>query len=94
MGVYYDPDKSKIVRWFSQFRSAAVQAGGKLRLSYVIWQEILCPQWVLEIVSKTPGGEYDDKMASMPRLECCTISSTIPTTGSGTSTIGLRSTVW
>jgi hypothetical protein len=32
-------------------------------LSYVVWQENnIVPQWALEVVSKTPGGEYDDKM--------------------------------
>lgn len=34
------------------------------RLSYVLWQESVVPQWVLEVVvSQTPGGEYGDKMS-------------------------------
>ena len=42
---------------------------GKLRLSYVIWQEDnIVPQWVLEIVSKTPGGEYDEKVAKYAQI--------------------------
>ena len=32
---------------------------GKLRLSYVVWQEGVMPQWVLEVVSQKPGGEYE-----------------------------------
>lgn len=70
MGVYYDPDKSAIVP--DGFLSLGVQRfkqGGKLRLSYVMWQENnIVPQWVLEIVSKTPGGEYDDKMAKYAEI--------------------------
>ena len=70
MGVYYDPDKSAIVP--DGFLSLGVQRfkqGGKLRLSYVIWQEHnIVPQWVLEVVSKTPGGEYDDKMAKYAEI--------------------------
>jgi Uma2 family endonuclease len=64
MGVYYEPDKAAIVP--DGFLSLGVErykARGKLRLSYVLWQENdIVPQWVLEVVSKTPGGEYDDKM--------------------------------
>jgi hypothetical protein len=42
---------------------------GKLRLSYVLWQENnIVPQWVLEVVSKTPGGEYDEKMTKYAQL--------------------------
>jgi Uma2 family endonuclease len=57
MGVYYEPDKSAIVP--DGFLSLGVErykARGKLRLSYVLWQEHnIVPQWVLEVVSKTPG---------------------------------------
>jgi hypothetical protein len=64
MGVYYEPDKAAIVP--DGFLSLGVErykARAKLRLSYVLWQENdIVPQWVLEVVSKTPGGEYDDKM--------------------------------
>jgi hypothetical protein len=38
-----------------------VRPNGKLRLSYVLKQEKVMPQWVLEVVSKQPGGEYDEK---------------------------------
>lgn len=36
--------------------------GKDLRLSYVLWQEGVMPQWVLEIVSDKPGKEYGKKM--------------------------------
>jgi len=36
--------------------------GGKSRRSYVVWEENeIVPIFVLEIVSWTPGGEYDEK---------------------------------
>jgi hypothetical protein len=45
------------------------KARGKLRLSYVLWQENnTVPPWVLEVVSKTPGGEYDDKMTKYAQI--------------------------
>ena len=36
-----------------------VRQGSKLRKSYVVWQEGVMPQWVLEVVSQKPGGEYE-----------------------------------
>ena len=36
-----------------------VRENSKLRKSYVAWQEGVMPQWVLEVVSQKPGGEYD-----------------------------------
>jgi Uma2 family endonuclease len=70
MGVYYEPDKAAIVP--DGFLSLGVErykARGKLRLSYVLWQEHnIVPQWVLEVVSKTPGGEYDDKMTKYAQI--------------------------
>ncbi len=70
MGVYYEPDKSAIVP--DGFLSLGVErykARGKLRLSYVLWQENnTVPQWVLEVVSKTPGDEYDDKMTKYAQI--------------------------
>jgi Uma2 family endonuclease len=64
LGVYYDPDQPAIGP--DAFLSLGVQRfrpNGKLRLSYIIPRENgIVPQWVLEIVSQTPGGEYDDKM--------------------------------
>jgi Uma2 family endonuclease len=70
LGVYYDPNKSAIGP--DGFLSLGVQRfrpSGKLRLSYVIWQENnVVPQWVLEIVSKTPGGEYSNKMTKYAEI--------------------------
>lgn len=43
--------------------------GNNLRKSYVTWEENgVVPRFVLEVVSQTPGGEYDDKMAIYARL--------------------------
>jgi len=70
MGVYYEPDKAAIVP--DGFLSLGVErykARGKLRLSYVLWQEHnIVPQWVLEVVSKTPGNEYDEKMTKYAQI--------------------------
>lgn len=66
MGVYYDLKKPAIVP--DSFLSLAVerrQQSGELRLSYVVWQEWIVPSLVLEVVSKTPGSEYDDKMKTL-----------------------------
>jgi len=70
MGVYYEADKAAIVP--DAFLSLGVERfkpNGKLRLSYVLWQENnIVPQWALEVVSKTPGSEYDDKMTKYAQL--------------------------
>lgn len=43
--------------------------GGKSRKSYVVWEESgVVPTLVLEIVSLTPGGEYDEKMQIYAKL--------------------------
>lgn len=43
--------------------------GNQLRKSYVVWEENqIVPIFALEIVSQTPGGEYDEKMAIYARL--------------------------
>ncbi|MBW4419925.1 MAG: Uma2 family endonuclease [Myxacorys californica WJT36-NPBG1] len=43
--------------------------GGKSRKSYVLWEEQdIPPILVLEMVSHTPGGEYDDKLNIYTRL--------------------------
>ncbi|MBV8887866.1 MAG: Uma2 family endonuclease [Chroococcidiopsidaceae cyanobacterium CP_BM_RX_35] len=63
LGIYYDRDQPAIGP--DAFLSLGVPRRKKVsgRLSYVVWQENnIVPQWVLEVVSKTPGGEYDDKM--------------------------------
>ena len=44
--------------------------GGKSRKSYVVWEETdeTVPKLALEIVSWTPGGEYDEKVDIYTRL--------------------------
>lgn len=43
--------------------------GGKSRRSYVVWEEQgVVPVLALEMVSQTPGGEYDEKKNSYARL--------------------------
>jgi Uma2 family endonuclease len=70
MGVYYEPDQAAIVPdGFLSLEVERFKASGKLRLSYVLWQENnIVPQWVLEVVSKTPGGEYDEKMTKYAQI--------------------------
>jgi Uma2 family endonuclease len=63
MGIYYDPiTKESIVP--DGFLALGVELnkseGG--RLSYVLWEENYeIPKLALEVVSKTPNGEYDEK---------------------------------
>ena len=62
VGWYYDPDKSAIAP--DGFLCLGVQRvlQPNLRLSYVAWQENgVVPILALEVVSKTPGGEYKQK---------------------------------
>jgi Uma2 family endonuclease len=43
--------------------------GGESRRSYVVWEENeIVPILAIEIVSWTPGGEYDDKLAIYAKL--------------------------
>lgn len=42
---------------------------GQLRDSYIVWEENnVVPIWVLEVVSKTYGGEYDQKLRDYAQL--------------------------
>jgi Uma2 family endonuclease len=62
LGVYYDPDRPAIgPDGFLSLGVQRVRPENKLRLSYIVAQELVTPQWVLEIVSKQPGGEYGEK---------------------------------
>jgi Uma2 family endonuclease len=61
-GWYYDPDESAIAP--DGFLCLGVQRVREpnLRLSYVAWEENgVVPIFALEVVSKTPGGEYKKK---------------------------------
>lgn len=43
--------------------------GGKSRKSYAVWEESgVVPILALEMVSQTPGGEYDEKLAIYAKL--------------------------
>lgn len=69
LGVYYDPSRPAVGP--DALLSLGVplyRPNEDLRLSYVIWQEGVVPQWVLEIVSKKPGKEYDKKMKLYAQL--------------------------
>ena len=62
VGWYYDPDKSAIAP--DGFLCLGVPAVREpnLRLSYVTWEENeVVPILALEVVSKSPGGEYKKK---------------------------------
>jgi len=69
MGVYYHPEKPAIVP--HGFLSLGVQRilGERLRLSYLLWAEnYIPPILTLEVVSKTPGGEYKRKKREYARM--------------------------
>ncbi len=45
-----------------------VRPNDKLRLSYLVYREGVMPQWVLEVISKKLGKEYDDKFRKYAEL--------------------------
>jgi len=62
LGIYPDPYKSAIAPdAFLSLGVERVRENSKLRLSYLVYQEKVTPQWVLEVVSQKPGGEYSTK---------------------------------
>jgi len=72
MGVYHTTGLNPRVPIVPDaFLSLGVERvkGNNLRKSYVTWEENgVVPRFVLEVVSQTPGGEYDDKMTIYARL--------------------------
>lgn len=69
MAWYYDPEQPPIVP--DGFLSLGVPRikGEHLRLSYVTWEENgIIPLLAIEVVSKTPGGEYKRKKIEYARL--------------------------
>jgi Uma2 family endonuclease len=71
MAVYHDTGLNpKVPVVPDAFLSVGVERRkeGKSRPSYVVWEEGNIPIWVLEFVSKTPGGEYDEKLAIYAKL--------------------------
>ncbi|MBE9118817.1 Uma2 family endonuclease [Lusitaniella coriacea LEGE 07157] len=72
MGIYYatgvNPRVPIVSDAFLSFGVERLKASG-LRNSYVVWEEKgIVPSFVLEVVSKTPGGEYDEKMVKYAQL--------------------------
>ena len=63
MGIYYDPEKATDVIVPDGFLSIGVPRiiDEDLRLSYVLWDELVIPTMVLEVVSKNRRGEYTQK---------------------------------
>jgi Uma2 family endonuclease len=62
LGLYHDVKKPAIgPDAFLSLGVPRVRPSNKLRLSYIVEREQVMPQWVLEVVSKKPGGEYDTK---------------------------------
>jgi Uma2 family endonuclease len=62
LGIYPAPYEKAIgPDGFLSLGVERVRPQGKLRLSYVVYNEKVMPQWVLEVVSRQPGGEYSTK---------------------------------
>lgn len=73
MGIYHTTGASPRVPVVPDaFLSLGVprrEAGNQSRKSYVVWEEGgIVPTLTLEIVSWTPGGEYDDKLMIYQQL--------------------------
>ncbi|NEP02367.1 MAG: Uma2 family endonuclease [Symploca sp. SIO2E9] len=72
MGIYHTTGVSPFVPVVPDgFLSLGVERhrGGSQRKSYVVWEENgVVPIFVLEVVSRTPGGEYDTKMTIYANL--------------------------
>ncbi|MGC8714777.1 MAG: Uma2 family endonuclease [Leptodesmis sp.] len=72
MGIYHTTGANPRVPVIPDaFLSLGVERrkGGKARKSYVMWEEAnIPPILTLEVVSQTPGGEYEEKMEIYARL--------------------------
>ena len=72
MGIYHTTGVNPLVPIVPDgFLSLNVERrkGGNSRSSYVVWEENnIPPILTLEVVSRTPGGEYDQKMQIYQRL--------------------------
>lgn len=69
MGIYYAPSRPPLVP--DGFLSLGVERfiGEEGRLSYVLWEEDgIVPTLALEVVSKTYGGEYEQKKTDYAKL--------------------------
>jgi Uma2 family endonuclease len=63
MGIYYNPEQPTDVIVPDGFLSIGVPRiiDSDLRLSYVLWDELVIPTMILEVVSQTRRGEYTKK---------------------------------
>lgn len=72
MGVYHTTGVSPFVPVVPDgFLSLGIERykDGKTRKSYVVWEEKgIVPSLILEIVSSTPGGDYETKMSIYAKL--------------------------
>jgi Uma2 family endonuclease len=69
LGIYPAPGVAPIgPDAFLSLGAARVRENNQLRLSYLVYRENVMPQWVLEVVSKQPGGEYDVKFQQYAQL--------------------------
>ncbi|MGK7941149.1 MAG: Uma2 family endonuclease [Crocosphaera sp.] len=70
MGIYYDPENPTDVIVPDGFLSVGVPRiiDSDLRLSYVLWDELVIPTMVLEVVSQTRRGEYTQKKEEYAKM--------------------------
>ena len=70
MGIYYDPENPTDVIVPDGFLSIGVPRiiDEDLRLSYVLWDELVIPTMVLEVVSKNRRGEYTQKKEDYAKI--------------------------
>ena len=69
LGLYPSPNEAALVPdGFLSLGVERIRENNKLRLSYLVYREKVMPQWVLEVVSRTPGGEYDEKFSRYAEL--------------------------
>ena len=69
-GIYYDPENPTDVIVPDGFLSIGVPRiiDEDLRLSYVLWDELVIPTMVLEVVSKNRRGEYTQKKEDYAKM--------------------------
>ncbi|ACB50586.1 unknown [Crocosphaera subtropica ATCC 51142] len=70
MGIYYDPENPTEVIVPDGFLSLGVPRiiDSDLRLSYVLWDELVIPTMILEVVSQTRRGEYTQKKEDYAKM--------------------------
>ncbi|MGK7881048.1 MAG: Uma2 family endonuclease [Crocosphaera sp.] len=70
MGIYYDPENPTDVIVPDGFLSIGVPRiiDSDLRLSYVLWDELVIPTMVLEVVSHNRRGEYTQKKEDYAKM--------------------------